>query len=78
MSVVIIHLALAIILFFVVNWIGEHSSSFGYLQLPGLNTTNENTAIAGERVLWTWAPRPIWDDTPAVHPSFASVLNCWW
>lgn len=33
MSTVTIHIALAIVLFFVVNWVGEHSSSFGYLQL---------------------------------------------
>jgi hypothetical protein len=33
MVTVITQLALAVLLFFAVNWIGEHSSRFGYLQL---------------------------------------------
>jgi len=54
MSVVIIHLALAIILFFVVNWIGEHSSSFGYLQLSILPRIDQ--APAFNWMLRTMAP----------------------
>jgi hypothetical protein len=45
MSVVLIDLALAIILFFVVNWIGEHSSSFGYLQLSILPRMDQAPAF---------------------------------
>jgi hypothetical protein len=33
LEVIILHLCTAALLFFAVNWIGEHSSSYGYLQL---------------------------------------------
>ena len=54
MSTLIIQLALAILLFFAVNWIGEHSSSFGYLQLSLLVKKDE--APAFNFVLKTLAP----------------------
>lgn len=33
MIVTILHFVLAVLLFFIVNWIGKHSSGYGYLQL---------------------------------------------
>ena len=33
MTIALVHAALAILLFYVVNWIGKHSSAYGYVQL---------------------------------------------
>ena len=33
MALTIFHIALAVVLFYLVNWVGKHSSAFGYLQL---------------------------------------------
>jgi len=51
---VLIHLVLAILLFFVVNWIGKHSSTFGYLQLS--LRYREDAAPAFNFALKTLAP----------------------
>ena len=52
--VVITHLGLAVFLFFSVNWIGEHSSSFGYVQLT--LSVRGDTSPAFNFILKTLAP----------------------
>ncbi len=54
MGNVIAQLALAIFLFFAVNWVGEHSSTFGYLQLS--LRAKEDPAPAFNFLLKTLAP----------------------
>lgn len=51
---VVIQVALAVFLFFAINWIGEHSVTFGYLQLS--LTAERDTAPAFNFVLKALAP----------------------
>ena len=52
--VVMTHFGLAVLLFFSVNWIGEHSSTFGYLQLS--LSVRRDVSPAFNFVLKTLAP----------------------
>jgi hypothetical protein len=54
MSVQLVQIVLAVVLFFVINWIGEHSLSFGYLKL-GLRV-REDSAPAFNFLLKALAP----------------------
>ena len=54
MGMTALHVTLAAVLFFIVNWIGEHSSTFGYLQLSLLVRRDE--APAFNFILKTLAP----------------------
>lgn len=45
MSIFVSHVALAIILFYIINWVGEHSSNFGYLQLSLFSNTDQSPAF---------------------------------
>lgn len=45
MLVFISHFILAILLFYIVNWIGNHSFSLGYIQLSIFNQTDESPAF---------------------------------
>ncbi len=54
MSITIIHVALAVLLFYAVNWIGKHSSAYGYLQLSLFVRTDQ--APAFNFILKTFTP----------------------
>lgn len=43
--VVVVHLALAILLFYAINWIGRHSAAYGYLQLSLIAQTDQAPAF---------------------------------
>jgi hypothetical protein len=44
-TLVIVHVLLAIILFFITNWIGKHSLSVGYMQMSLLAKSDEAPAF---------------------------------
>lgn len=44
-AVAIVHLLLAILLFYAVNWIGRHSAAYGYLQLSLVAQTDQAPAF---------------------------------
>jgi hypothetical protein len=54
LGIIVTQIALAILLFYAVNWIGEHSSTFGYLQLSLLS--KRDPAPAFNFLLKTLAP----------------------
>jgi hypothetical protein len=45
MTVVLLHFALALALFYLLNWVGSHSRNFGYLQLSLVLRTDEAPAF---------------------------------
>ncbi len=54
MSITFFHLALAVLLFYAVNWIGRHSSAYGYVQLS--LTVQSDQAPAFNFILKTFTP----------------------
>lgn len=45
MTLFLVHLALALALFFLVNWIGEHAVDFGYTSTTLFEEPNESIAL---------------------------------